>query len=89
MYNTTRTRIRYNIDGSFSGTQTTRVGGMNMPISVPVQGTWQITVVSEKEFLMTIIAKGEVFPTSANLLIIDQNTLQDKDKGILVTRVPR
>jgi hypothetical protein len=82
----TRTTIRYKGDGTFTGTQTTYAG---VPIVIPIQGRWGVSVVTEKEFVMTLNVSGQVVSTSANLLIIDENTLQDKEQGTLITRVSR
>jgi hypothetical protein len=82
----TRTTIRYKSDGTFTGSQTTYAG---IPVVIPIQGRWGITVISEREFVMTLNVAGQVIATSATLLIVDQNTLQDKEQGTLITRVPR
>lgn len=82
----TRTEIRYKGDGTFTGTQTTYAG---VPVVIPIQGRWSISVVTEKEFVMTLNVSGQLVASTANLMIIDQNTLQDKEQGTLITRVSR
>ena len=83
---TTRTEIRYKADGTFTGTRTTYAG---IPVVLPFQGRWSISVMTEKEFVMTLNVSGELLASTASLMIIDQNTLQDKEKGTLITRVSR
>jgi hypothetical protein len=76
---------RFSSDGHFSGMQAMSMMGMP-PVNMPIQGKWSVTVISDREFLLTQNQTGQI-PVSTSFLIIDYNTLQNKDDGSFAQRV--
>ena len=76
---------RFSADGNFSGMQAMSIMGMP-PVNMPIQGKWSVTVISDREFLLTQNQTGQI-PASTSFLIIDYNTLQNKDDGSFAQRV--
>jgi hypothetical protein len=84
---TIRTTIRYHADGSFTGTQSVLMPGLPSPTTVPLQGTWKVTVVTDREFALTLTEPGNPMPISGTLVIVDDNTVQNKEDGSFGYRV--
>jgi hypothetical protein len=77
---------RYNADGSFAGTQTMGMGGIP-PVTVPLQGTWQVGAISEHRFSLTLNITGQHAPTTSMMRILDRNTIEDEHRGYRAYRM--
>jgi hypothetical protein len=84
---TLRTTIRYQADGSFAGTQSVLMPGLPAPTTMPLQGTWKVTVITDREFALTLAEPGNPIPVSGTLMIVDDNTVQNKEDGNFGYRV--
>jgi len=86
--------VRYNADGSFSGTQTLTNFGVTQ--SFPQSGTWTVTTLSPDRFTLTVtfsqatqLQTGAIGPQHFTYTVVDQNTLRNEDMGFYAYRKGR
>ena len=74
---TTTTRIRYNQDGTYTGSQTVMLSG-GIPVTTKLQGTWEVTEISKNRFLLTVRRKENPFlPENYEFEVIDNQTINN------------
>lgn len=81
------TQIRYNADGSFTGSTTTFMQGQMMG-ATPVQGRYSLQSIDDRRFSLTLNVQGQQATTS-QMTIIDDNTLQNETAGMTARRIGR
>jgi len=91
-----QTIIRYEANGSFSGTVVGRVAASPAvpPTTIPLQGRWEITPMSDRQFALTLSFEGGVGYGGGGMRqqswafqIVDENTLLNTLEGSRAHRV--
>jgi hypothetical protein len=85
----TTTMVRYDPNGTYAGVVTTTALGTNQTVSRQIAGTWSVASIREKQFALTLKERNSPSVNTAQMRIVDENTLDLEGTGMQAVRTGR
>ncbi len=85
----TTTMVRYDPNGTYAGVVTTTALGTHQTASRQIAGSWSVASIREKQFTLTLKERNSPSVNTAQMRIVDENTLDLEGTGMQAFRTGR